>query len=148
MKKARENEEDIEYTKSELTITRSKRLLDGTLVEIDAIDYETPSECDFEYSLIEGEEMSAPWPIQTRKGASQLGQRKYYTGTLCKHNHMSQRYVCSGLCIACVSAKSKRFKTDTAAARKGLKPVTIMIHPDDAQAIEEYATTLTTLRGL
>lgn len=77
----------------------------------------------------------APWPAQTRSKAAQNGQSKYYTGTNCKYGHISQRYVSSGLCIACMSARSRQFRNDRAAAGRGLVPFNIMVHPADLTTI-------------
>ena len=148
MKQIKENGMDIEYTKSGLTITKFKRLLDGTRIELATESHDTEPECNFQYGLLPGEEMKIPWPIQTRDGAARLGQRKYYTGTLCKHKHISQRYVCSGRCIACTSNKSKGFKISRDAAHNGLVPLDGMVHPDDKKAVEDFAALLTAQRGL
>ena len=139
MKQVKENGIDIEYTKTVLTITKAKRLLDGTRIELATISFDTEPECNFEYDAIKGEEVKIPWPIQTRDEAARLGQRKYYTGTLCKLQHISQRYVCSGRCITCTSNKSKGFKINRAAAARGLVPVTVMVHPQSVKAMEAYA---------
>ena len=139
MKQAKENGMDIEYTRSGLTITQSKRLLDGTRIELATESYDTEQECVFHYGLIEGEEIKIPWPVQTRDEAARLGQRKYYTGNLCKHKHISQRYVCSGRCIACTSIKSKGFKINRDAAKNGMVPVTVMVYPKNVKAMETYA---------
>ena len=148
MKQAKEDGIDIEYTKSALTITKAKRLLDGTRVELATISFDTEPECNFEYDAIKGEEIRIPWPIQTRDGAARLGQRKYYTGTLCKHKHISQRYVCSGRCITCTSIKSKGFKTNRAAAARGLVPLSLMVHPDDLETARALIDNMTKARGL
>ena len=146
MKRTKEGDVDIEYTKSNLSITKAKRLFDGTRIEIGTVNYEDESICNHDYEELDGDEIVAPWPIQTRGQASGLGQRKYYTGTLCRQQHMSQRYVCSGMCIKCVSVKSKGFKKNVDAAKRGL--VSVMIHPDDKQAVEDYAALIASQRGL
>jgi len=80
--------------------------------------------------------------IQTRKEAAQLGQTKYYTGKPCKHGHLAQRYVSSGLCISCTADRAKGFRRNVADARSGLIAVTVMVHPDDKRAIEDTASAL------
>lgn len=148
MKQAKENGMDIEYTKSGMAVIRSKRLLDGTLIELNRVTHNSESERDQDYTGTEGEEVRIPWRAQTRENASRLGQRKYYSGTLCKHSHISQRYVCSGRCITCTSNKSKGFKNNQKAARNGLVPLNLMVHPEDAQAIRDTAEGLTKIRAL
>lgn len=153
MKRTIENGQQIGYIKKGCTITK---------VSIDAAEnpstiaeetYDDESICNYNYDMIEAPEVAdltpaGPWPIQTRGEASQLNQSKYYTGRNCKHGHISQRYVASGLCIACISARSKGFKINRDAAKNGLVPVNLMTHPDDAQAIKDYAGILKTQRGL
>ena len=148
MKQAKENGMDIEYTRSGLAVIRSKRLLDGTCIELNRTTHNSESERDQDYNSISGEEVKIPWPAQTREEASKLGQSKYYSGKLCKHAHISQRYVCSGRCVSCTSNKSKGFKINQDAARRGLVPLNLMVHPDDAQAIRDTAAGLATIRGL
>ena len=115
--------------------------------------YDSESECSHAYNQIDFPEVAdpvpaAPWPIQTRGEASQLNQSKYYTGSNCKRGHISQRYVSSGLCIACISIRSKGFKANRDAAKSGLVPLGGMVHPDDKKAVEDYAALLASQRGL
>ena len=39
--------------------------------------------------------------IISRKEAKGLGLKKYYTGKLCKRDHLSERRTCNGHCIEC-----------------------------------------------
>ena len=96
--------------------------------------------------------VAMPWPVMTQKEAIEKGLRKYWTGKICINGHVKQRYTVSGICIGCNamnSAKRNRKKrAELTARRGGLKLITFTVHLDDAKAIEAYATTLTTLRGL
>ena len=93
-----------------------------------------------------------PWPVMTQKEAIEKGLRKYWTGKICINGHVKQRYTVSGICIGCNAMNSakrnKKKRAELLARRGGLKLITFTVHPDDAKAIEDYATTLTTLRGL
>jgi len=40
--------------------------------------------------------------VINRKQASNLGLKKYFTGKMCPHGHISERYVSGGNCIACL----------------------------------------------
>lgn len=44
----------------------------------------------------------------SRITAHNLGYTKYFTNRPCKYGHVSYRYVASGLCAACASAKAKQ----------------------------------------
>lgn len=44
----------------------------------------------------------------TRIEAHRLGHTKYFTNKPCKNGHIFYRYVASGLCAACASAKAKK----------------------------------------
>ena len=142
MKQANENGMDIEYTKSGLAVIRSKRLLDGTRMELNRTTHNSESERDYDYNSMQGDEVPIPWPAQTREEASRLGQSKYYSGKLCKHAHVSQRYVCSGRCVSCTSNKSKGFKINQNAARRGLVPLNLMVRPEHTQLIRDYIVIL------
>ncbi len=41
----------------------------------------------------------------SRREALALQRKRFYTGTLCKYNHDSERYVVNGACVACVNPK-------------------------------------------
>lgn len=142
MKKTEENGKQIGYIKGDCSITTVELYPDGSCERLSVVKFDTFPECDHDYSMLGGEEVPDLWPTQTRKEASQLGQNKYYTGRECKYKHVSQRYVSSGLCIACISARSRQFKLDRAAADKDCVPISIMVHKDDV------ATALAVLEGL
>ena len=125
----------------------------GNPTTLNEESYDSESECNHAYNDIDFPEVAdlvsaAPWPVQTRSEASQLNQSKYYTGRNCKYDHVSQRYTSSGLCIACISARSKGFKRNRDAARDGLVPLGGMVHPDDKKAVEDFAALLVSQRGL
>ena len=88
----------------------------------------------------------APWHVQPRRDAAQNGQSKYYTGHLCKRGHISRRYTSSGLCVSCMSLRSRRFREDKAAANNGLVPLNAMVHPDDLKTLEAIISNMSTAR--
>ena len=152
MKRTTKDGQQIGFIKKGLSILTVSIDAAGNPSTIGEETFDTEPECNHNYSMIEFPEVAdptpvAPWPIQTRGEASQLGQSKYYTGRNCKYGHISQRYVSSGLCISCISARSKGFKRNRDAARNGLVPVSLMLHPDDAKAVQDYAAVLKTQRG-
>jgi hypothetical protein len=138
---------EIGYIKGVKDISKIRVLPDGNHEVLDTVSYATEAECEFNYGLIEGEE-SAPWPIQSRGDAARLGKDKFYTGRTCKRGHVSQRYVSSGQCVACMAARSKGFKDDRAAAARGLVPFNTMVHPDDLQTAQVLIENMNRARGL
>ncbi len=46
--------------------------------------------------------------VITRKQAIAQNKKKYFTGVPCKNNHVSERYVISWRCCACISARDKK----------------------------------------
>ena len=153
MKRTTKDGQQIGFIKKGCTILMVSIDTAGNPTTLNEDKYDDESICNYEYDQIEFPEVAdptpaAPWPAQSRGEASQLGQSKYYTGRNCKYGHISQRYVSSGLCIACISAKSKGFKINRDAARDGLVPVTVMVLPQRVKAIEDYAKLLEQQRGL
>jgi hypothetical protein len=45
---------------------------------------------------------------ETRKAAWQAGKTRYFTGQVCKHGHLAERFVSSGGCVQCVSPFKQR----------------------------------------
>jgi hypothetical protein len=154
MKRTTENGYPIGFIKKPLSITKVSLDAAGNPTILTELPYDDESLCNRDYNDLDGSEVAdptpplGPWPVQTRGEASQLNQSKYYTGRTCKYDHVSQRYVSSGLCIACISAKSKGFKINRDAAKSGLVPLGGMVHPDDKKAVEDFAALLTAQRGL
>ena len=48
--------------------------------------------------------------IVTRKQAKALGLRKYFSGTICKHGHLSARKTSNGECLECVRSYNNNRK--------------------------------------
>lgn len=44
-------------------------------------------------------------PLVTRADALASGKKRYFTGRPCKHGHISERYLASKICLACMSAR-------------------------------------------
>ena len=95
---------------------------------------------------------TAPWPVMTRNEAIDKGYRKYWTGKICVNGHIKQKYSASGICIGCNSMNStkysKKIRKRLIEVNLGLESVTVTVHPEDAQAIRDYAATLSAVRGL
>lgn len=93
-----------------------------------------------------------PWAIMTQKEAVAKGCRKYWTGKVCVNGHVKQKYTSSGICIGCNAMNSakriKRIRVELSARYKGLESVTMTVHPEDAQALRDYAALLKSQRGL
>lgn len=66
--------------------------------------------------------------VISRRDASRVGSKKFFTGKPCLHGHVSERYVTTGACIECL---------------RGTAPDTIRIslnvHIRDREAIEMFA---------
>lgn len=94
---------------------------------------------------------AVPWQIATQEEAVEKGHRKYWTGKTCVNGHIKQRYTASGICIGCNAMNSakrvKRIRSELTARQKGLVSVSLMLHPDDAKAVRDYAAILASTRG-
>lgn len=67
--------------------------------------------------------MQKPLPqIISQEAAHSLGLRRYFTGAPCHRGHISERYVSSGGCIACMP--NKRFEFRRNAFSHDLEPYT------------------------
>jgi 5-methylcytosine-specific restriction endonuclease McrA len=44
-------------------------------------------------------------PIVTRAEAKSAGLNRYFTGRMCPHSHMSERFVSCGACLSCLKAR-------------------------------------------
>jgi hypothetical protein len=154
MKRTVENGKQIGFIRQGCKILKVSIDTAGNPTTLHEDSYDDESECKYQYDEIQLPESAdpipplGPWPVQARGDASQLNQSKYYTGRTCKYGHVSQRYVSSGLCIACISAKSKGFKINRDAAKSGLVPLNLMVHPEDAQAVRGYAEAVAQARAL
>ena len=140
-----------ELHKRELSIKRVKRLPDGSKEYVDSVTYTEPSVCNFEWGQIEGETIKIEnmWAIISRGEARDLRINKYYTGSPCKRDHISQRYTTTGLCVACISERAKRFSK----AVRDTPPDTVSlkdryVHPDDVKAVDMLIASLKQARDL
>ena len=73
------------------------------------------------YNALPGAHREPQWPVQTRLGAARAGEKYYYTGRLCAHNHDARRYVSSGVCSVCNTNNVKRYQQNVRDALKGAK---------------------------
>ncbi len=89
------------------------------------------------------------YEILTRKQALQEGRKRFYTGKPCIHNHLAQRFVTTGGCVACNADRSKLFSKDANAkinaTRQGL--FTYPLHKDDFAAALAYCQGLDLTSG-
>lgn len=94
---------------------------------------------------------SAPWPIMTRTEAINRGYKKFWTGKPCVNGHVKQRYSTSGICTGCNSMNSikhnQKIRKRLSDINEGLESVNLMLHPDDAKAVQDYAAVLRSQRG-
>jgi hypothetical protein len=65
----------------------------------------------------------------TRKEAKAQGAKRYFTGLLCKHGHISARYVSTHQCCSCVTA-----------SRPEYIPVVSSVHPRTTAKLENKVT--------
>ena len=151
VKIVRKDGRTFELYKESLAIRRMERLDDGSKVCVETADYDNESVCDYEWGMIEGEEpnVEAPWPTTLRKEAAKRGLNKYYTGRNCKRGHISQRYTSTGLCIACVAMKARKFSNTIKAACKGMESLEdIYAYPEDIPTIKVLVDNMSKARKL
>lgn len=91
-------------------------------------------------------------PTHTRKEAAALGLHKYWNGRPCKRDHHALRYTATGACTACIRGYNEAFETTRANAamgrKRGLVPLTLLVHPDDEAAAREFIAALIAARNL
>ena len=80
---------------------------------------------------------AAPWPIISRKDAAAQHRKKYFTGKACKFGHVSQRYVKSGMCVACNRERCNSYRR-AAAPADGRVPFRARIYEKHRGLIESY----------
>ena len=150
MKIVTQDGKTYEFYKRELEIVRVVRLENGTREFVGKDDFLEHSVCNFEWSLIKGESVDKehPWAVISRSEAQDLQLNKYYTGRTCKRKHISQRYTTTGLCIACVSARARKFSKAARETPEGMVLLEEYIHPDDVKAMRALADSLKAARAL
>lgn len=72
--------------------------------------------------------------ITSREEAFRAGLNRFYTGRPCRNGHLSERYVSTQGCIACLRKYS------------GNRTLTVACHEDDEAAILEFAAILADAR--
>jgi hypothetical protein len=82
------------------------------------------------------------YEICSRREAADAGKSKYFTDQPCKHGHVAQRYVASGICVVCNRKQRSRYlptaKTDVR--------LVLTVHKDDTTTIEALANAMATAR--
>lgn len=85
------------------------------------------------------------YEIISRKEASLAGRKRFFTGRPCVHGHIAQRFVTTGGCVACNTARAKTFAS-TKNVRQGR--FFYPLHPDDMAAALAYCQALDLQRGV
>ena len=139
-----------ELYKRDLEIVRVVRLENGAREFVDKMEFDEPSVCNFEWGGITGEvvDQEHPWALISRSEAQDLQLNKYYTGRTCKRQHISQRYTTTGLCIACVAARARKFSKAARETPEGMVLFEEYAHPDDVTAMRSLADSLKQARAL
>jgi hypothetical protein len=87
--------------------------------------------------------------IMTRDEANAEGLTTYFTGRLCKRNHLSNRYVRTGACVECsrfhASANRNKFDRDK---RFQCRYMVKLWDKDDLEAIKRLETALNKAREM
>ena len=133
MKVIRKNGHIIEYHSFGDVLIVVERMSNGLRSPIDTVVRDPQFFSGHGEDMTGGVEEPHPWPVVCREEAKAAKDSKYYTGKPCKQNHISQRYVSSGLCIACVAERARRF--NKSALPGGLVRVEFDVHPDDIETV-------------
>lgn len=48
-----------------------------------------------------------------RKEAAKKGEKFFFTGRACKHNHLSARYTATGNCVQCLKERHERLQSES-----------------------------------
>ena len=150
MKIVTQDGKTYELYKRELEIVRVVKLENGAREFVDKMEFSEPSVCNFEWSLIKGETVDKehPWSIISRSEAQDLQLNKYYTGRTCKRKHVSQRYTTTGLCIACVAARARKFSKAARETPEGMVLFEEYIHPEDLETVRQLVEGINQARAL
>ena len=84
--------------------------------------------------------------LSSRKQAALEGKTRYFTGKPCNHGHVVERYTSIGTCVECTRLHAKKQRNFYKEARAKLITITVSVHPEDSQLIEDLATALNTGR--
>jgi hypothetical protein len=80
--------------------------------------------------------------ILLRKDAIRQGLTKYFTGKVCPHGHIAERYVLTSACTKCVLTYQKRSKQnlyDTLRMKaEGFEKREFLVHPMDTPIIKKF----------
>jgi hypothetical protein len=71
-----------------------------------------------------------------REQAMALGLKRYFTGKPCKHGHIAERYVSSGMCLECSRAQVAKWN---AAHRERVKERRRNYHAANLEKVREKA---------
>lgn len=86
----------------------------------------------------------------SRHDAAVVGLARFFTGKPCKNDHLSERYVTTGACIACLREHSARYRVGgpiRAATVPSVRLATY-VHPADAETVYKLIDYLNLKRGL
>lgn len=84
--------------------------------------------------------------IIKRNDALLAGHKFFFTGRPCQHGHVAQRYVSSGACVLCLSARASNQRTLYRAARAGRFDGTLLLTVKvPAALVDAFKATCTAL---
>lgn len=78
----------------------------------------------------------------TRDEAMNLGLTKYSTNVPCARGHISERYVTTGSCIACLRRGQQKYRTNKIISESGLMKIELLIDKRDEQIMKDTAAAL------
>jgi len=89
------------------------------------------------------------YEIITRRDALNKGYKRFYTGRVCTHGHISQRFVSTGNCVQCGAERSKQFAGEANRMQRAVMMGHFVypLHPDDHAAAMAYCQALDLGRG-
>ena len=85
----------------------------------------------------------------SRKDATALGLKRYYTGAPCTHGHLSPRQTSTYTCIACNRMRAKNRRSEVNNNNLSINRVlTITVHREDVQGVLDMVRDLKLARDL
>lgn len=78
----------------------------------------------------------------TRRTATKLKLKKYFTGKLCKNGHVNYRYTKSGVCVSCI------YESRKTVPKLKITKLTIKIANEDRDTVISLIRSINKTRGL
>lgn len=80
--------------------------------------------------------------ILSRKAAHLQGKRRFYTGEKCRNDHLAERYVSNGACVACLNGNFKfrrsAFSHEVGPFQPNALWIARTMTPEETDALEKY----------